>query len=64
MKNDDYSSIVVGWIGTAFICLIIGLWIGGCIEQNKMQAQAVDAGHGEWYVTNHQKEWRWKERSE
>ncbi len=40
--------------------LALGLLLGMALDENKFTEVAVERGHAEWYIEDHEREWRWK----
>ncbi len=58
MSNDDVNAV------STLVALVLGITFGAvcgwALTDQSWERGAVEAGHAEWYVEDHKKEWRWK----
>ncbi len=55
--NARFAAVVMLVI---FMFSAVGVFSGWHLAKGAWRREAVEKGHAEWYVEDHDKEWRWK----
>ena len=63
MKKDDEMSGMTAFlivVGVLVVLVGFGLLCGHELTNKAWKKEAVEMGHAEWYIQDHERQWRWK----